>query len=306
MLRRPDSANADAGQLTMSDDIGMAPSPNRATERMQILCVRWGSKYGPDSVNRLYRAIAKHTHVPFRFICITEGDGAYDAGIELRPFPQFSVPFDRLKSGCRLKLAIFEPGLLEPGLPAILFDLDTMVRGDVARIARQLVRKPALYMLHSNRLPIWRVQKRLRRWLGEYSYFGNSSVLAFYPEQFEFVFEDFNRAILDSREPAPKRLLTDDRFLSYAARDRVRVLSRRLAVKFADEYATPFTITEQMRSILPWTARRRRRLVAVTFVGETLKPWLIASLRTGDMVQYKRRRVRWAFPEYTAYWRDDP
>jgi hypothetical protein len=295
----------DVAGMTAIDDTSQASASDRVAARMQILCVRWGSQYGPDSVNRLYRAIAKHTRVPFRFICITEGDGDYDAGIELRPFPQFSVPIDRLKSGCRLKLSVFEPGLLEHGVPAILFDLDTMVRGDVARIARQVARRPALYMMHNNRLPIWRFQKRFRRWLGDYSYFGNSSVLAFYPEPFEFVFDAFNRAIAATPEPVPKRLVSDDRFLSHAARDKVRVLSRRIAVKFADEYATPFTFTERLRRLLPWTARRRRQLVAVTFVGEALKPWLIASLKEGDLVQYKRRRVRWDFPDYSAYWRDE-
>ncbi len=273
--------------------------------RLQIVCVKWGEKYRPGDVNRLYDAVAAHASVPIRFLCVTDGrEGAYRSGIELRPFPPFSLTFEEMKSGCRLKLAAFAPTVAEEdNAPAILIDLDTMILGDVARIADQIARKPALYMLNNHFIPLWRVQRRLRRFLGERYYFGNSSVVAFTPGQFRHIYEDFNRNVVTNLHSRNKRYVTDERFISYAARDRLRVHSRRIAVKFHWEFMLPHPLFESARRLLPWVAYRRSRLVAMTFEGEELKPWRVAAYRVGDLVGFKRLRARWAYPSYSAYWR---
>jgi hypothetical protein len=274
--------------------------------RLQIVCVKWGSKYGPGDVNRLYDAVAAHASVPFRFLCVTDQrGGGYRGGIEFKPFPPFSLSFDEMKVGCRLKLSAFAPAVTEAdAAPAILIDLDTMILGDVARIAEQIARRPALYMLNNSFLPLWRVQRRLRRFLGERYYFGNSSVVAFYPGQFRHIYEDFNRIVLEAPRSRPSRLLSDDRFMSYAGRDRLSVHSRWIAVKFHREFMLPFPLLESVRRFLPWVAYRRSRLVAVAFQGEALKPWRVAAYRQGDMIGYKRLRARWAYPAYSDYWRE--
>ena len=281
------------------------PDASTSAPLLQAVCVKWGTKYGVDEVNRLSRAINRHASVPVRFICVTdEPDDAYDPGIELKPFPTFALPFDEMKRGCRLKLAVFSPGLLDPDVPAMLFDLDAAVLGDVARIAEQIERKPALYLLNNQALPLWRVQRRFRRFLGERYYAGNSSVVAFMPGEFGTLFDDFNRLVGSFEGPVPKRLQTDERFISYAARDRLRVHSRRLAMKFHWEFMVPFAFLETLRRRLPWVARRRRRLVAIAFEGESLKPWMIAAAKPGDVFRYRKLFVRWAYPDLSSYWGD--
>jgi hypothetical protein len=273
--------------------------------RLQIVCMKWGSKYGTGDVNRLYDAVAAHASGPFRFLCVTDReDVGYRDAIEIKPFPPFALPFDEMKLGCRLKLAAFAPTVTEEDdVPAILIDLDTMILGDVARIAEQLERRPALYMLNNHFIPLWRVQKRLRRFLGDRYYFGNSSVVAFTPGRFRHIYEDFNRTARQGSNSNVKHLRTDDRFISYVARDRLRVHSRRIAVKFHWEFMLPLPILESVRRFLPWVAYRRSRLVAVTFEGEGLKPWRVAAYRAGEVIGYKRLRARWAYPAYSDYWR---
>jgi len=274
---------------------------------LQAVCVKWGGKYGPEAVNRLYRAIVRHASVPVRFVCITDrSDGDYDPGIELRPFPAFALSFEEMKEGCRLKLAAFAPGILQPRIPAILFDLDTMVKGDVAKIGAEVREKPALYLLGNHIVPLWRVQRRIRRFIGDRYYFGNSSIVAFLPDEFGSLFGDFNRAAGENNGPTPKRLATDERFISYAARDRLRVLSRRIAVKFHWEFMAPWPFLETVRRRLPWVVRRRRGLVAVAFEGDNLKPWRLSAVRPGEIVTHRHLRVRWAYPEFADYWREDP
>ena len=116
------------------------------------------------------------------------------------------------------------------------------------------------------------------------------------------MFDDFNRLVGSVEGPVPKRLQTDERFISYFARDRLRVHSRRLGVKFHWEYMLPVAFLEAIRRRLPWVARRRRGLVAIAFEGETLKPWMIAAAKPGDIFRYRRLFVRWAYPELTDYW----
>ena len=42
-----------------------------AGERI-VLCMKWGTKYGPEYVNRLYSMVRRHLNGDFRFICLTD------------------------------------------------------------------------------------------------------------------------------------------------------------------------------------------------------------------------------------------
>ena len=37
-----------------------------------ILCMKWGTKYGPEYVNRLYAMVRRHLSGDFRFVCLTD------------------------------------------------------------------------------------------------------------------------------------------------------------------------------------------------------------------------------------------
>ena len=37
-----------------------------------IICMKWGSKYGPEYVNRLYKSIKKHTKRKTQLYCFTD------------------------------------------------------------------------------------------------------------------------------------------------------------------------------------------------------------------------------------------
>ncbi|MEJ0012643.1 MAG: hypothetical protein WDM94_08445 [Bauldia sp.] len=271
---------------------------------IQIVCIKWGAKYGIDAVNRIHRTVRRQTGAPVRFVLIADSvDGGLDPEIEVKPFPPFPVPFDLLKQGCRLKLAMFAPGLLDPDLPTIYFDLDTVIRGDVQRIADQLDRTRALYMLQNHYVQFWRYQSLLKLIGSELFYYGNSSVLAFHPGRFGFIYEKFCELISTApRDSLPRQMKSDERFMSWAAQGQVRVFPRSLAVKFAEEYMAPWTIVEDVRSRLPWVARRRENLVAITFVGGALKPSELAKLKKGDILRYRHFRYRWQPDAFRDYW----
>ena len=54
----------------------------------QIICIKWGTKYGPEYVNRFYNMVARNITPPFRVICFTDQTEGMDPRIETRPLPE--------------------------------------------------------------------------------------------------------------------------------------------------------------------------------------------------------------------------
>jgi hypothetical protein len=272
---------------------------------VQIVFVKWGTRYGADTINRHVRAIGRHATCDFTVTCITDDfESAYDPRIDLKPFPEFVAPFEYLKQGCRLKMAMFAPGMLKPGIPAVFCDLDSMILGDVKRLADYVRRHRGISMLSNHYVQWWPVQRYVRPLLGGKTYFANSSVMGFMPEDYEWLFETFNREVTDAIpvNRIPRRHRADDRFISYHAWDGLRVFPSSLAVKYFEEYMAPSLALETVRKRLPWVARRRERQVAITFGSMALKPEAMHKLKLGDVIHHKRLSGYWDVPDHAEYW----
>ncbi len=85
-----------------------------------ILCLKHGTKYSAEYVNKLYNMTTRHSSVPFKFACITENADGLDPNITVIPIPKYSV------SGWWYKPWVFSSELPING--TILFlDLDIVV-----------------------------------------------------------------------------------------------------------------------------------------------------------------------------------
>ncbi|TNC82365.1 MAG: hypothetical protein C9356_04950 [Oleiphilus sp.] len=101
------------------------------TEPVNVVCLKWGSLYGPEYVNILYRMVERNLSRPFRFICFTEDPEGLDAGVEHWPLPEFEEPpweYARVCSAWR-KLALFKPGLAKMQGRVLFLDLDVVIVG---------------------------------------------------------------------------------------------------------------------------------------------------------------------------------
>lgn len=275
----------------------------------QMVLVKWGTRYGPPHVNGLYRIVRDGTAEEVRCVCITDDGAGLDPEIRIAPFPDLGVPPEFLATGCLLKLSMFARGVLEPGLRTLYFDLDTAVLGDAGRLAACLDRARGLYMLSNHYVRHWRLRPLLRHVAPESYYFGNSSVLAWYPEDYHVLVDDFARDIPAVRaeaertgRPKPKQYRTDERWISYRARNTVRVFPDRLAARFQDSYMTPWFWSSALRDRLPWERRVRASRVALTFSGKDNKPDRLARIADGDVVQKGGLKTRWHYPELSRYW----
>lgn len=98
---------------------------------LDIVCVRQGTKYGPEYVRKLYAMVARNIMMGTegRFICFTDQPDDLGPHIETRPLPEGVI-------GWWAKLWLFSRGLFEENDRVIYFDLDTVIVGDLDPIVQ--------------------------------------------------------------------------------------------------------------------------------------------------------------------------
>lgn len=96
----------------------------------QIICIKWGTKYGPGYVNRLYAGIARNITPPFRLVCFTDDAAGLRAEVETRPLPDFAYEAPKNTRGKWPKSRLW--GNLGDVTGVVLFmDLDVIVTGSL-------------------------------------------------------------------------------------------------------------------------------------------------------------------------------
>jgi hypothetical protein len=93
---------------------------------VNILCMKWGTKYSADYVNRLQRMVAKHLSIPHRFICLTDDDAGLAEKIEAFPIPAMPVDVSGPERGWT-KILTFSPSLYDITGTCLFLDLDLLV-----------------------------------------------------------------------------------------------------------------------------------------------------------------------------------
>ena len=95
---------------------------------VNILCVKWGTKYGPDYVNKLHSMVGRNMSRPYRFVCLTDDATGIDPRIETRPLPPIGIPeFDTATGWTRLhgwlKVTVFASPLYDLTGPTLFLDV---------------------------------------------------------------------------------------------------------------------------------------------------------------------------------------
>jgi len=105
---------------------------SRTMQTVNVLCIKWGRKYGPEYVNRLHSMVRRHLKRPFRFVCLCDDATGVDAGIDVRPIPTVGfAPFDTRQSWSFghgwLKLTSFANPLYDLQGQTLFLDLDIVI-----------------------------------------------------------------------------------------------------------------------------------------------------------------------------------
>jgi hypothetical protein len=105
--------------LTTSDNLA-------TTADRVILCMKWGTKYGPEYVNRLYAMVRRHLRGEFRFVCLTDRSEGVRPEVECMPIPDLRLPEGLPERGWK-KLTTFEADLHGLKGTALFLDLDVVI-----------------------------------------------------------------------------------------------------------------------------------------------------------------------------------
>ncbi|MGD8557093.1 MAG: hypothetical protein PVJ14_07055, partial [Chromatiales bacterium] len=93
---------------------------------VNVICMKWGDKYSPMYVNRLYAMVARNLTRPFRFVCFTDNGEGVRPEVEIQPLPSLDLP-DGLPERGWMKLATFQPELGGLDGQTLFLDLDVVI-----------------------------------------------------------------------------------------------------------------------------------------------------------------------------------
>ena len=100
------------------------------SEQVNIICMKWGTKYGPEYVNKLYSMVARNMSRPFRFVCLTDDSEGIDSNVDCFPLPSLDLPANAPERGWN-KLTTFIDPLYDLKGKTLFLDLDVVIVGSI-------------------------------------------------------------------------------------------------------------------------------------------------------------------------------
>lgn len=97
---------------------------------LTVACMKWGTLYGPEYVNRLHAGVTRHLARPFRFVCFTDDAAGLNPAIDTRPLPDTGAGATR-DTRWR-KLALLRDDLPDWHGTVLFLDLDVVIVDDLA------------------------------------------------------------------------------------------------------------------------------------------------------------------------------
>lgn len=92
----------------------------------QILCMKWGDRYGAEYVNRLYGMVRRNITGDIRFICMTDDVSGIREEVETRDCPTIDIPAPHNNRGWR-KVTLFNETLDDLQGDVLFLDLDLII-----------------------------------------------------------------------------------------------------------------------------------------------------------------------------------
>jgi hypothetical protein len=244
-----------------------APMPARV-----VLCMKWGTKYGPEYVNRLYAMVRRHLRGEFRFVCLTDSAQGVRTEVQCLPIPSLALPPGIPERGWT-KLTTFEADLHGLRGTALFLDLDIVIVDDITPFFEQ----PGEFLIiHDWKRP-WRIT-------------GNSSVYRFELGAHADVLDEFRH----TQAAVRARLRNEQAFVS-------EVMHRQGRLRY---WPSAWCASYKYHCIAPWPVNfwREPKLPAgariIVFHGEVNPPDAIAGRRNRALRVV--RPARWV----AQHWRE--
>lgn len=170
--------------LSWQDELDAA----RATRTANVICMKWGDRYGPMWVNRLYGMVVRNTNWHVRFVCFTDDAAGIRPEVECQPLPEFD--YDRSLGKYWPKLGMMQPAVGGLDGMTLFLDLDLVIIDSLD--------------------PFFEIEGRfliVKEWKDPHLGYGNSSVVRFFVGHESEVIDRFHatpaediRTVYDSKE----------------------------------------------------------------------------------------------------------
>lgn len=103
---------------------------------IQVVCLKWGSKFSADWVNRLHNSVSRHLTLPHEFTCFTDCVEGLNAGIKIHHLPE-----NKQITGWWWKLYLFKQGIFSDTDTVLFFDLDMVIVNNIDDLVTHLPNK---------------------------------------------------------------------------------------------------------------------------------------------------------------------
>lgn len=177
-------------------------------QSVNVLCLKWGTRYPVEYVNKLYRGVTRQLKRKFHFFCCTDDPVGLDNQIRIIPFPD-NPGIKRGWPDILVKLMLTRNGFGGLQGPTLFLDLDIVIMGSLDDFFEF---EPGRFCIIHN----W-VHRR-KKILGLRPFVGNSSVFRFTAGvDSNYIYQTF----IDEMHLAENRkhFNTEQAFLTYAAKD---------------------------------------------------------------------------------------
>ena len=95
-----------------------------------VICLKWGTRYGPEYVNRLRRMVLANSERPLRFVCITDDSAGIEDGVEIMDMPPFDLP-EAMRFHPFRRMFLFDSRVGDLTGTVLHLDLDLLVTGSI-------------------------------------------------------------------------------------------------------------------------------------------------------------------------------
>lgn len=104
---------------------------------VNIICMKWGTKYSAEYVNKLQRMVARNLSLPHRFICLTDNGAGVNESVETFAIPDIGIDLNGPERGWN-KLVTFSASLYDLSGACLFLDLDLLIVGSLDELFAQL------------------------------------------------------------------------------------------------------------------------------------------------------------------------
>ncbi len=94
-----------------------------------VVCIKWGTKFSAEYVNRLYGMVESNLTIPHRFVCFTDDKCGLQSGIEVFPLPP--IKFENGPERGWRKLSVFNRQLADLEGQILCLDVDVVIINNI-------------------------------------------------------------------------------------------------------------------------------------------------------------------------------